>query len=200
MSGVIDFEYAYNYEVDTDRMDHKKITFRPFDADSAKDCELMAAWENDLEIRDLFQVFRDEEASKRVSTSAEVSKNYQKSPDNPTEQSFMILLDGEPVGEMNFFLDRKPIMTPKPNTAWAGIVVGEVHARGCGIGRIAMQELEQRAKTAGAKRMELGVFEHNNRAISFYQSLGYREFARLPDYTFANGKKWADIRMIKEFD
>jgi len=70
-------------------MDHKKITFRPFDADSAKDCELMAAWENDPEIRELFQVFRDEEASKRVSTAAEVSKNYQKSPGNPTEQSFM---------------------------------------------------------------------------------------------------------------
>jgi|GEM_PF-5606512 len=36
----------------------------------------------------------------------------------------MIELDGKAVGEMNFFLDRRPIITPKANTAWAGIVIG----------------------------------------------------------------------------
>jgi ribosomal protein S18 acetylase RimI-like enzyme len=45
---------------------------------------------------------------------------------------------------------------------------------------------------------QLEVFEFNTIAINFYKKLGYREIARLPDETFARGRMWADIRMLKE--
>ncbi|MEO5668694.1 MAG: GNAT family N-acetyltransferase [Bdellovibrionota bacterium] len=176
------------------------VSFRKFDPYSSEDCALMAKWENDPLIRSLFQVFRDEISFARVATVESISQNYKPAEDNPTEQSFMIMYEGKPVGEMSFYLDRRPILTAKSNTAWAGIVIGEAHARGCGVGRLAMQELEARAKKAGAQRIELGVFEFNKTAIRFYEKLGYREFVRLPGYTWMAGKMWADIRMLKELN
>ena len=179
-------------------MDPTRVSFRRFDPLSYEDCCLMAKWENDPTIKALFQVYQDQVAFDWVSTPEEISEAHAASVENPTDRNFMILLDGESVGEMNFFMDRRPIITPKLNTAWAGIVIGEAHARAKGVGKLAFRELERVAKEAGAERLELGVFEYNENAIKFYKSLGYQEIARLPDYTWFNGRKWTDIRMLKD--
>ena len=34
-------------------------------------------------------------------------------------------------------------------------------------------------------------------AIQLYQKLGYREFARISNFTYWDGKMWQDIRMEK---
>jgi RimJ/RimL family protein N-acetyltransferase len=49
-----------------------------------------------------------------------------------------------------------------------------------------------------AIRAELGVFEFNERAQALYRRLGHREFNRIPNFTFWNGKMWTDIRMGKD--
>jgi len=47
------------------------------------------------------------------------------------------------------------------------------------------------------KRIELDVFEFNTQAIKLYRKLGYKEIARIPDFTYWQGKVWQDIRMEK---
>ena len=49
------------------------------------------------------------------------------------------------------------------------------------------------------KRMgiELGVFEFNIRARRFYEKIGYNQIACLKDFTYYNGKWWADYRYEK---
>jgi len=44
----------------------------------------------------------------------------------------------------------------------------------------------------GLKRIELGVFEFNTNAINLYQKLGYKDIARINNFTCGQ-----DIRMEK---
>ena len=60
-----------------------------------------------------------------------------------------------------------------------------------------MQYLENEIKSQGLKRIELGVFEFNTNAIKLYQKLGYKEIARIADFTYWQEKMWQDIRMEK---
>ena len=60
-----------------------------------------------------------------------------------------------------------------------------------------MQFLEEQIRDRGLKRIELGVFEFNTRAIHLYQQLGYREIGRINDFTFWQDRLWQDIRMEK---
>jgi RimJ/RimL family protein N-acetyltransferase len=82
-------------------------------------------------------------------------------------------------------------------TAWIGIIIGEEIGRGKGIGYLTLQFLENEIKLHGLKRIELGVFEFNTNAIKLYQKLGYKEIARLEDFTYWQDKMWQDIRMEK---
>jgi len=101
------------------------------------------------------------------------------------------------VGEMNYQVDPEQLLRRVPGTAWIGIQIGEPRARGKGIGAQAMHYLEERIRDRGLRRIELGVFEFNKPARTLYRRLGYREFGRIPDFTFWKGKMWEDIRMEK---
>ena len=85
-------------------------------------------------------------------------------------------------------------------TAWLGIVIGEEEARGKGIGRKAMEFIEQKSREAGVKRVELGCFEMNKRAFELYKKIGFVEIGRIDNMTEYNGKWWQDIRMEKDFE
>ena len=98
---------------------------------------------------------------------------------------------------MNFQVDPEHLLKPVPGSAWIGITIGEPEARGRGIGREAMRYLEAQITAKGLKRIELGVFEFNAAAIALYRKLGYREFARIEDFTYWQGRLWKDIRMEK---
>jgi RimJ/RimL family protein N-acetyltransferase len=98
---------------------------------------------------------------------------------------------------MGYQVDPEHLYKKEPGTAWIGITIGEENGRGKGIGVLALQHLEEQIKVKGLKRMELGVFEFNTNAIKLYKKLGFREFARLEDFTYRDGKMWQDIRMEK---
>ena len=110
---------------------------------------------------------------------------------------YLIYADGQPVGEVNYQVDPPQLYKKETGTAWVGINIGEVWARGKGIGAQAMFFLEKQARAQGLKRMELGVFEFNVRAIQLYTKLGYREIVRIDNFTYYQGQMWQDIRMEK---
>ena len=60
-----------------------------------------------------------------------------------------------------------------------------------------MEYLEEQIKLHRLKRIELGVFEFNKPAIRLYEKAGYKEFARIENFTYWQGKMWQDIRMEK---
>jgi RimJ/RimL family protein N-acetyltransferase len=112
-------------------------------------------------------------------------------------QTYLIYLEGQLVGEMSFQIDPQHLYKKEPGTAWIGITIGEESARGKGLGLLAMQHLEDEIRKAGCKRIELGVFEFNIPAQTLYQKMGYVKIGRIPDFTFWQDKRWADIRMEK---
>lgn len=110
---------------------------------------------------------------------------------------YLIYLDDELIGEMNYVVDPPYLFKKEPGTAWLGITIGESAGQGKGIGYAAIQYLEEQVKEQGLKRIELGVFEFNQQAQKLYQKLGYQEIGRIDNFTFWEGKMWTDIRMEK---
>lgn len=111
--------------------------------------------------------------------------------------TWLMYCNGQLIGEMGYQVDPAHLYKKEPNTAWIGITIGEKIARGKGIGFQAMQFLEEQVKEENLPRMELGVFEFNERAIKLYKKLGFQEIARIDDFTYWQGKLWQDIRMEK---
>lgn len=71
-------------------------------------------------------------------------------------------------------------------------------ARGSGIGKVLMIELEKRAANAGICSLIAGISGDNQAAIKFHSSLGYHEIARLPQV----GRKfnrWFDLVLMQRF-
>ena len=113
---------------------------------------------------------------------------------------FLIEYNGKVVGEVDYDLEFPHLIKNDKKTAWLGIVIGEEEARGKGIGRKAMEFIEQKSREAGVKRVELGCFEMNERAFELYKKIGFVEIGRIDNMTEYNGKWWQDIRMEKDFE
>jgi len=110
---------------------------------------------------------------------------------------YLMYLEGQLIGEMNYQVDPDRLFKKEPGTAWIGITIGEMIGRHKGIGSRAMHYLETQIQLHGLKRIELGVFEFNTPAIKLYQKSGYTEIGRIHDFTFWQGQMWQDIRMEK---
>lgn len=150
-------------------------------------------WENDPAVIPLIRLNKDQDAlEKRKITTLEILTERLKD-----HQIFLIHLDDQFVGEVNFMIDPAILYKKEPGTAWIGIDIGEKDARGRGVGSAAMQYVEQQIRLDGYNRIELGVFEFNHKAIKLYQRSKYNEIGRLDDFTYWQGKMWQDIRMEK---
>ncbi|MCA1320947.1 GNAT family N-acetyltransferase [Bacillus tianshenii] len=106
---------------------------------------------------------------------------------------YMIYLDDQLIGEMNYMVDPSHLYKKEPGTAWIGITIGEPEGRSKGVGHVAIQYLEEQIKKEGLKRIELGVFEFNIEA----QKLDYKEIGHIEDFTYWQDRLWSDIRMEK---
>lgn len=155
--------------------------------------EALNKWENDPALIPLMRVCQNEEDIKKKTQATFESLKQRLEHD----QTWLIHLDGQLIGEMGYQVDPNHLYKKEPGTAWLGITIGEEIGRGRGIGYQALQYLEEQIKLQGLKRIELGVFEFNTNAIKLYQKLGYKEITRIPDFTFWQGKMWQDIRMEK---
>jgi RimJ/RimL family protein N-acetyltransferase len=110
---------------------------------------------------------------------------------------YLIYLAKQLIGEMSYQVDPEHLFKKEKGTAWIGITIGEAQGRGKGIGRQALEYLEQQIMADGLARIELGVFEFNRPAHALYNKLGYTEIGRVPDFTYWQGQMWQDIRMEK---
>jgi len=173
------------------------LSFREIDLSTETDCERIVRWMNDREIRHLFMKFPDERSTRIVVSSTGLLRHFRSVSD--TERTEMIILDRRSIGFCSVEIDPPKKRFPNVKTAWLDLVIGEKTARGKGFGRRVLQHLESGARTMGARFAEVGVFEFNEIAYDLYSSTGYIEFERLPNATWWDGRKWADIRLFKSF-
>ncbi|WLR47431.1 GNAT family N-acetyltransferase [Halobacillus litoralis] len=169
------------------------VTFEKLTEPTAQIASAYDRWENDTSLIPMVRPNPDQEA---------LEKMYEVTTENleqrlKNHEIFLIYMDDELVGEMNYMINPGHLHKKEQDTAWIGITIGEEAGRGKGIGFEAMRYLEDRIKEKGLDRVELGVFEFNTKAQKLYRKLGYKEIARIPDFTYWNGSKWADIRMEK---
>jgi RimJ/RimL family protein N-acetyltransferase len=155
--------------------------------------ERLNKWENDPDLIPFIRPGKSKEdlERKNVKTLEDLEKRLE------YVQIYLIYLDNELIGVIEYQVDPRYLYKKEPGTAWIGINIGEASGRGKGIGYVAMKYLEEQIKKQGLKRIELGVFEFNKNAIRLYQKLGYKEIARINDFTYWQGKMWQDIRMEK---
>ncbi len=155
--------------------------------------ERFSRWENDPALIPLIRPNPSKEAleHREPVTVSELAKRLDH------DHMYLIYMDGQLVGEMNYQVDPKYLYKKEAGTAWIGIVIGEDIARGKGVGFHAIRFLEEEIKRQGLKRIELGVFEFNSNAIRLYERMGYKEIVRIDGFTFWEDKMWQDIRMEK---
>ncbi len=170
-----------------------RIEFRQLVEPTLEIAATMSRWENDPELVPFIRHSANKEQSeKKVAlTVDDIYRRLQ------TNQIYMIYAEGRLVGEMSYQIDPPVCYHKVSGTAWIGINIGEKSAHHKGIGQNAMEYLENELRSKGLKRIELGVFEFNERARCLYLKLGYREIGRIKDFTYWNGKMWQDIRMEK---
>lgn len=169
------------------------IQFKKLTEPTPEVAEHLSKWENDPALIPLIRPNPNKEALLHRETVT-VSDLEQRLEHNSI---YLIYLDGQLIGEMNYQVDPGYLYKKEPGTAWIGIEIGEEIGRGKGIGSLALQYLEEEIKRQGLKRIELGVFEFNTNAIKLYQNMGYKEIARIDGFTCWEDKMWQDIRMEK---
>lgn len=169
------------------------IEFRELTEPTLEIAQSFEKWENDPRLVHLIRPNQDREAleTKKFVTIKSLQEQLEH------HHTYLIYLDGQLIGEMDYQVDPGHLYKNESGTAWIGIIIGEEIGRGRGVGSLAMQYLEDQIRGLGIKRIELGVFEFNTNAIKLYQKLGYQEFARIPDFTCWDDRMWQDIRMEK---
>lgn len=169
------------------------VTFKKLIKPTAEIVECRNRWQNDPALIPLIRPNKDKDAleSGKVVTMQDLEQRLS------DHEMYLIYLEAQLIGEMEYQVDPKQLYKKEPGTAWIGILIGEEIGRGKGIGYLALKFLENEIKQEGLKRIELGVFEFNTNAIRLYENLGYQELVRLEDFTYWQGKMWQDIRMEK---
>ncbi|MBS4172173.1 GNAT family N-acetyltransferase [Bacillus sp. FJAT-49736] len=155
--------------------------------------EVWNRWENDSNLIPLIRPNKNKAALEHREnvTLDGISKRLE------NEHIFLIYLDDQLIGKMSYMVDPGHLYKKEHGTAWIAITIGESIGRGKGVGYEAIQYLEEQIKKEGINRIELGVFEFNHHAQKLYQKIGYKEIGRIENFTFWQGKMWADIRMEK---
>jgi ribosomal protein S18 acetylase RimI-like enzyme len=101
---------------------------------------------------------------------AEKAANEQLNKPIQEEKGFVVLDNGEIIGYgfLRYFPDKKQ----KRYTVSLGIVVSD-KSQGKGIGKNLMDYMIEQAKKDSIKKIWLGVYSDNERAVKFYQKLGF---------------------------
>lgn len=156
--------------------------------------ETLTAWENDPVISHYHRLRKDAHPLEDE-TPSQVLERLRDS--RWGRSTWLLKMEDRPVGLFSAHVDPEYLFRPSPGTVWPGIVIGPSWARGRGLGRQAMRWGEEWARSQAYSRVELGVFEFNLPARKLYQSLDYAEIGSIPDFTWWNGRFWADVRMEK---
>ena len=169
------------------------IRFKKLTEPTVEIAAFFETWENNSALIPFIRPNKDKEAleAREPVTREELKQRLEH------HHIYLIYLDDQLVGEMDYQINPRHLYKKEPETAWIGITIGEERARGRGVGQRAMEHLERQIKLHGLRRIELGVFEFNKPAIRLYEKLGYKEIVRIDGFTYWQDKMWQDIRMEK---
>ena len=105
------------------------------------------------------------------------SRYLEKKETSPNEIELIAFVDGKVAGTAG--IDAIGTQYKVTHRAEFGISILKEYW-GLGIGRALMEACIHCAKTAGYAQLELEVVADNHRAVSLYESLGFREYGRNP--------------------
>ncbi|MBU1240231.1 GNAT family N-acetyltransferase [Myxococcota bacterium] len=160
--------------------------------------ELLYNWENDITIRHLQHVVADAHAYETLHfTKEEIQSKVFSTTQRENQFFFYLEQEDVPVGFISGTIDPPHLYKHDMGTFWMSLVIGDARARGHGLGRLAMKWGEELAREMGCLRIELGVFAHNKRALRLYQSSGFEEIGRIPEFTWWQNQYHEDIRLEK---
>ena len=170
-----------------------KVKVKKFGKLIDDEVKTMLVWQNDPKIRHLHCVAKSVEEHQKTVTF----EGFKKELSDPKYFRYGIYAGGLLAGECSFIFDHPAALKQTPKTAWIGILIGEEKFRGHGLGRIALEFMENEILSLGGRRIELGVFEYNRAAIHLYEKLGYQRFKIIPEFTWWNERWWSDHRYEK---
>lgn len=169
------------------------VKFKRLYKENISDFELIANWDNQDAIKYLIRPNFTEGEIKDITAKDLIDGIVY----NPYKYIYIILSDDKKVGYISIDTNFKMFKKDIDKSCWIGICIGDINYHGSGIAKIAMEFLEDKAKNLNQKRIELGVFEYNKRAINFYKKMGYVEIGENKNFVYYNEKWQSDIRMEK---
>ncbi|MGW0806397.1 N-acetyltransferase family protein [Nonomuraea sp. NPDC002799] len=105
----------------------------------------------------------------------------------------LAVVDGTVQGMGLWRRDPAPVFA---HSAELGKIMAHPDARGLGLGRLVVAALIDNARDAGIETLTLGVRGNNHGAIELYESLGFREWGRLPNRIEVGPHRFDDVRML----
>ncbi|MFI9813560.1 GNAT family N-acetyltransferase [Saccharothrix variisporea] len=102
------------------------------------------------------------------------------------------VVDGVVRGTATWLRNPSAVFT---HSAEVGRVTAHPSARGLGLGRRLVSAIISHARSAGLEMLTLGVRGNNHGAIELYESLGFREWGRLPNAIAVGDVRFDDVRM-----
>jgi RimJ/RimL family protein N-acetyltransferase len=172
------------------------LVFRPTNYQTLDDSRHIARWMSDPSIRHLSQPQFSETAAEPETAEQIQARNREPADYRPVD--LILEFEGKPIGHSDILLNPNHRLIREGKVAWLSIVIGEGDFRGKGIGKQTMRFLEERARDLGCDWAEVGLFEFNEPSFRLMKSAGYEEFGRIPEFTYWNGRRWADIRLRKK--
>lgn len=105
----------------------------------------------------------------------------------------LLIHNGKAVGILRF--DRRG--GKRNHIGDAGIRINK-EFRGLGLGKSMFEELFKAAKKLKIKKVILDTYENNKRAISFYETLGFKVYGFLPDSVLLKDRLIGEVYLYKE--
>ena len=117
-------------------------------------------------------------------TDHEIEEWLKKDLEEKSSKHIVAELNGEPAGFVRLWFSSEP--TRDRHVAWLGVFVRKKHWRK-GVGEALMKEAISLAKESGFRKLMLGTFEGNERAIPLYEKLGFCTEACEDEEVFIDG-------------
>jgi RimJ/RimL family protein N-acetyltransferase len=132
--------------------------------------------------------------TERVDKTLDQERAWISGFDGRSSLLIVAVVDGLLLGSADF---RRGPQGKNAHVAELGIALGKM-ARGQGLGRAIMEEGIEWARSTGVRKLFLGVFSTNDRAIALYRSLGFEEEGRLKGQVILQGNP-ADLVLMSRW-
>ena len=151
-----------------------------------KDAELMAVWNRDSDYIRLLDI-----GPAYLYPTKQIQDWLDENNENQSEFMIETIAENKRIGFVG--LDE---FNWAAGTAWVGIGIGDPDYRGKGYGTEAMKLILKYAfNELNLHRVNLGVFEFNERAIKSYKKCGYKYEGTERELIFKDDKRWDVLNM-----